>query len=282
MSIQPVPKDYAQNRRDDGWDDFATLKAKGLVRDKEGNVIGIDDSHYEFSAIDRDKLFQAYVVWRKENPSGEGRKKWITDQAAKIIGKRTGRAMSYGRAEKIIGQGCGGWSEPNSMWWRGLSVSQNRSETEHAAICNSPEGYQRSKPMRTWPTKFERVFTPIGAIVTNLLGITLGKATLDYRDSLGPNWFIWTAAAVVIPFTLFFGWVFIRFNEAKRASRRVRMGRCPQCDYPVCKGRLQLGDKCKECGLVVNFEIIENDLRWREIRLLFPLHWLGRGLYRDY
>ena len=122
MSIQPVPKDYAQNRRDDGWDDFATLKAKGLVRDKEGNVIGIDEPHNDFSALDRDKLFQAYVAWRKGNPSGEGQKKWITDQAAKIIGKRTGKAMSYTRAKDIIGQGCGGWTESNTMWWRGLSV----------------------------------------------------------------------------------------------------------------------------------------------------------------
>ena len=122
MPIPPVPTDYSENRRDDQHDDFARLKASGLVRDKRGNVIRIDEPHSDFSALDRDSLFQAYVAWRRANPSADHEARWITDQAAKIIGKVTGKAMSPKRAEDIIGQGCGGWDSRNSMWWRGVSV----------------------------------------------------------------------------------------------------------------------------------------------------------------
>ena len=119
--ISPIPTDHAENRRDDEYYDFALLKASGQVRDKRGNVIRIDNPHTDFTALDRDRLFQAYVAWRAGNPAGD-EARWIANEATKIIGKKSGKAMSPKRAEDVIGQGCAGWESPNSMWWRGVSV----------------------------------------------------------------------------------------------------------------------------------------------------------------
>jgi hypothetical protein len=120
--------------------------------------------------------------------------------------------------------------------------------------------------MRSWPTKYERRLAPIGLLITTVLGITLFQVVVQYRQSLGPNWFIWSIVAAAIPYVLFFGTGFVRIYDAKRASRRVRLGKCTKCDYPVRDGRLQLGDRCTECGFVVDAAILENDLRWRQNR----------------
>ena len=122
MAIQPVPPDHARNRRDDEHSDFEALKAAGKVRNKKGDIIGIDHPHTSFSAMDRDRLFQAYCAFVKSAPSNKAITEWITHQASKIVSKKDGRTMSYARAEKLIGQGCGGWVETNTMWWRGVSL----------------------------------------------------------------------------------------------------------------------------------------------------------------
>jgi hypothetical protein len=122
MSFPPVPADHFQNHRDDEHTDFARLKASGLVRDKRGNVIHPDAPRTDFSALDRDRLFQAYCAWRAMNPSADQEAGWVANKAAKIINRLTAKAMSPKRAADIIGQGCDGWESRNSMWWRGLSV----------------------------------------------------------------------------------------------------------------------------------------------------------------
>jgi len=50
---------------------------------------------------------------------------------------------------------------------------------------------------------------------------------------------------------------------AKRSSRRVRMGRCAKCDYPVRDGRLEINDICPECGWVFDEVSARDDVRWR-------------------
>lgn len=123
MPIPPVPDDHTVNRRDDEHEDFARLRSSGLVRDKRGKVIRIDKPHSDFSALDRDKLFQAYVAWRAANPSADNEARWIADRSAQIISAVSGKRMSPKRAQDIIGQGSGCWDSRNSMWWRGVSVS---------------------------------------------------------------------------------------------------------------------------------------------------------------
>lgn len=122
MPLPPVPPDHALNRRDDDHSDFESLKAEGWVRDKRGHRVRIDAPHNEFSALDRDRLFQAYCAFAAGNPDPERVREWIKREAAKIVGGRDGRPMSAARAARIIGQGLGEWSSPNAMWWRGVSV----------------------------------------------------------------------------------------------------------------------------------------------------------------
>ena len=125
MPIPPVPPDHAENRRDDGHTDFAKLKKGGLVRTKRSDqVIHIGRPHTDFSALQRDRLFQAYCAMMRANPSPEHVRQWIAREAAKIVGEKTGRAMSLSRAMRIIGQGCGEWDSDNSVWWRGVSVGE--------------------------------------------------------------------------------------------------------------------------------------------------------------
>ena len=105
---QPVP-------RDDDYADFAILKAKGEVRDKRGNVIKIDKPHSEWSARQRDELYQAFCLFAKTNRNPEVLQRWVEREAAQL-------GMSPKRAEDIINQGNGEWSSPNSRWWRGVSA----------------------------------------------------------------------------------------------------------------------------------------------------------------
>jgi len=122
MAIQPVPSDHARNRRDDAHTDYEALKANGQVRNKSGKIVDFDEPISSFSALDRDRLFQKYCVFMKTKPEKAKVTQWITTEAAAIISPVDRRAMSYARAENLIGQGCAGWDSPNSMWWRGVSV----------------------------------------------------------------------------------------------------------------------------------------------------------------
>ena len=58
----PVDPNHRVNHRDDGFADVAALKRQDLVRDLSGRVIAIGKPHYEFSAMDRDRLYQDYVA----------------------------------------------------------------------------------------------------------------------------------------------------------------------------------------------------------------------------
>jgi len=122
MAIQPVPADHARNRRDDAYTDYESLKANGQVRNKRGKIVDIDGACSDFSALDRDRLFQKYCAFMKSPREKAKVTAWIVAEAAAIISPIDGRAMSYSRAEKLIGQGCAGWDSPNSMWWRGVSL----------------------------------------------------------------------------------------------------------------------------------------------------------------
>lgn len=115
MKIPAIPDDHAKNIRSDEHRDFDALKAMGWIRDKQGRKIRIDAPHIKKSALDRDRLFQAYCEMMKSRPPERTQHEWINDQA-----KRLG--LSVKRAVDIIEQGCGGWKSPNSMWWRGISV----------------------------------------------------------------------------------------------------------------------------------------------------------------
>jgi len=122
MALPPVPPDFRSNRRDDGFTDFDALKASGWVRDKRGNRIAIDAPHVEFSALQRDRLFQAYCQFAATHRTDAEVRAWIKREAAVIVSGRDGRAMSPARATRVIGQGLGEWDSPNSMWWRGVSL----------------------------------------------------------------------------------------------------------------------------------------------------------------
>ena len=82
----------------------------------------IDEPCTEYSPLDRDRLFQAYCVMKRSNPSERYVRDWIAAAAETIVSKITRAPMSPERAKDIIGQGCGAWDSPNSMWWRGVSV----------------------------------------------------------------------------------------------------------------------------------------------------------------
>jgi hypothetical protein len=122
MAIRQVPHDHQANHRDDDHSDFERLRKEGLVRDKRGHVIRANQAHVDFSALDRDRLFQSYCAFMKSSPTREQLARWIKLQSSMILSARDGRAMSVKRAEDIIGQGCGAWDSKNSMWWRGVSL----------------------------------------------------------------------------------------------------------------------------------------------------------------
>lgn len=116
MLIPNPPPDHRVNRRDDGHTNFEDLKRRNRVLDMEGREIGIDEPHNIWSALDRDRLFQAYCSWFSQNDPGERQvRRWIRDQEKKL-------KMSPQRARDIINEGCGGWAKKNSMWWRGVSL----------------------------------------------------------------------------------------------------------------------------------------------------------------
>lgn len=113
-AMLPVDPDYETNRRTDGYSDFAELKRQGCVRDKQGRIISITKPHNQWSALERDRLFQAYCRIASAY-SDAARHAWIADEARKL-------GMSVTRAVDIINEGNGEWREHNMMWWRGVSI----------------------------------------------------------------------------------------------------------------------------------------------------------------
>jgi len=111
----PVDPNHRENRRTDGYDDYAALKASGHVRDKTGRVIPIDKPHTNWSALDRDRLYQAYCEFAKTDPGDEAIRRWLEREAGKL-------KMSPTRATNIINEGNGQYPKDNMMWWRGVSV----------------------------------------------------------------------------------------------------------------------------------------------------------------
>ena len=115
--MHPLDPNHRKPTRDDGCDDFQALKAKGLVRDKTGRVIDIHNPHLEWSAFQRDSLYQAYCEMVKASPKPSERyiSDWVAAHAKEL-------GMSTARAKNIIDQGNGSWNSPNSRWWRGVSL----------------------------------------------------------------------------------------------------------------------------------------------------------------
>jgi hypothetical protein len=112
----PVDPNHEQNVRDDGHDDFKVLKSQGLVRDKQGNIIPAEKPHNQFSALERDQIYQGYCRMMRDDPSPRFVADWIRREAGKI-------GMSEGRARDVINEGNGQWPGANMRWWRGLSVT---------------------------------------------------------------------------------------------------------------------------------------------------------------
>lgn len=88
-------------------------------------------------------------------------------------------------------------------------------------------------------------------------------------------------AAQVILMLGMFVYPHIVVSFAKRSSRRVRMGRCAKCDYPVRDGRLEINDICPECGWVFDEVSSRDDLRWRTDRCGTKRRKPGGQLYEE-
>jgi hypothetical protein len=114
--VLPVDPNHTQNVRDDGYDDFEMLKSQGLVRDKQGRIIPVEKPHVDFSALQRDELYQGYCEMMRDEPSARFVSQWIEREAGRI-------GMSVSRARAVINEGNGQWPGANMRWWRGLSVS---------------------------------------------------------------------------------------------------------------------------------------------------------------
>jgi len=128
--MPPVDPDHRENKRDDTHRDFAELRATGRVRNKQGDIVGIDEPATDFTPRQRDALYQAYCAFASPVqggpvPDDTACKAWIKEAAASVIGAKTGNAISPGRAADLIGQGNGEWTLPegaNAAWWRGCSL----------------------------------------------------------------------------------------------------------------------------------------------------------------
>lgn len=119
-----IPWDHDQNKRDDAHTDFAELRAKGQIRDRDGEVIEIKSIWHAWGAYRMDRFFQAYCrVAKDAHARGEpfpsdSVRDWVRDEAARI-------GMPHATALRIIRDGCGGnkpLDVPNAMWWRGASI----------------------------------------------------------------------------------------------------------------------------------------------------------------
>jgi len=120
--LLPIPADHAANRRDDGHGDFEQLRSKGLIRDRDGEVIELKSLWHAWGAWRIDRFFQAYcrraadAAARGEKFPSDAVRRWVEDEAAT-------QGMSIEFAHRVIRDGCGGVSGKNAMWWRGSSVS---------------------------------------------------------------------------------------------------------------------------------------------------------------
>ena len=115
----PVDPAHHLPHRDDGHTDFAALLATGHVRDKGGKVIDVHKPHYEWSAHQRDVLYQGYCTLVKSGASAESVRTWLVARCAEL-------KMSEDRARDIINEGNGQWPNDNMTWWRGVSVGSAR------------------------------------------------------------------------------------------------------------------------------------------------------------
>jgi hypothetical protein len=124
--LLPIPSDHDKNRRDDQHTDYAELKAKGQVRDREGEIIEIKSLWQKWGAYRMDRFFQAYCkVVLRESVGGTRAvdatdeqgpiQTWVRTEAARL-------GMEIATAHRIIRDGCGVGPGKNSMWWRGVSV----------------------------------------------------------------------------------------------------------------------------------------------------------------
>lgn len=124
--LLPIPWDHAMNRRDDEHKDFAELKAKGQVRDREGEIIEIKSLWQAWGAYRMDRFFQAYCKVVLRESVGGTRAVDVTDEQGPIkqwVRNETARlGMEMSMAHRIIRDGCGVGPGINSMWWRGVSV----------------------------------------------------------------------------------------------------------------------------------------------------------------
>ena len=94
--LLPIPCDHDKNRRDDEHTDFAELKAKGQVRDRDGEVIEIKSLWQKWGAYRMDRFFQAYCkVVLRESVGGTRAvdvadeqgpiQKWVRTEAARPL-----------------------------------------------------------------------------------------------------------------------------------------------------------------------------------------------------
>ncbi len=120
-----IPWDHDQNKRDDEHTDFAELRAKGLIRDRDGEIIELKSIWHAWGAYRMDRFFQAYcrvakdAYARGEPFPSDSVRDWVRDEAARI-------GMPHATALRIIRDGCGGnkpLDVPNAMWWRGASIA---------------------------------------------------------------------------------------------------------------------------------------------------------------
>lgn len=122
--LLPIPSDHAQNHRTDQHSDFADLKAQGLIRDRDGEIIEIRSIWHAWGAYRMDKFFQAYCKVasrareRGETQPSDSVRDWVAEEAA-----RQGMTIEF--AHRIIRDGCTPQSlGNNAAWWRGASIKQ--------------------------------------------------------------------------------------------------------------------------------------------------------------
>jgi hypothetical protein len=112
----PVNPNHRTNVRDDEHRDFAALLAEGKVRSKHGGIIDIDKAHNDWSALDRDRLYQGYCTLVLSGASPESVRTWLKERTLEL-------GMSDRRARDIINEGNGQWPGQNMQWWRGVSLT---------------------------------------------------------------------------------------------------------------------------------------------------------------
>jgi|GEM_PF-3589576 len=111
----PISPAHHLPHRDDGHKDFAQLLATGHVRDKTGKVIDIHKPHNDWSAHQRDVLYQGYCELVESGASEDSVRTWLAARCVEL-------GMSEARGRDIINEGNGQFPGGNMQWWRGVSV----------------------------------------------------------------------------------------------------------------------------------------------------------------